>query len=113
MGADVPSAARMHVPALVAKDTSHVKLATVQRGERSENMITEHGSDTKTLHVWRMSALLEICSKEVREQMSQRVDELGEDYQALKARVNCYSTNHFDQRRGGFGTDGRRQCGPQ
>ena len=45
-------------------------------------MMTELGSET-----CRMSALLDTCPKEVREQILLRLDEFGEDCQTLKAKV--------------------------
>ena len=42
-------------------------------------MISELGGDAKIPDLWRMSALLEICPKDVKEQMMMmRLDEIGE-----------------------------------
>ena len=46
-----------------------------------------------------MSALLEICPKDVKEQMMMRVDEIGENHENLKAKVS-YTTNKTEQTRG-------------
>ena len=48
-----------------------------------------------------MSAVLEICAKELREQMLPRVGEIGEDCWSFKATVISHSTNTFEQSRGG------------
>ena len=37
-----------------------------------------------------MSSLLGICPKEVKEQMRMRLDEIGENYETLKAKVVSY-----------------------
>ena len=52
-----------------------------------------------------MSALLEIRSEAVKEQMMMRVDEIGENFENLKAKggvthVSC-TTNKTEQARGG------------
>ena len=50
-------------------------------------MTTQVGSDAKIPDVWRKSALSETCPKQAREQMLQRLDEVGENYQTLKVKV--------------------------
>ena len=40
-------------------------------------MMSELGGDAKIPDLWRMSALLEICPKDVKEQMLMRLDEIG------------------------------------
>ena len=47
--------------------------------------------------LWRMSALLEICPKDVKEQMLMRLDEIGEAYEALKNKLVSYTTNKLEQ----------------
>ena len=57
--------------------------------------------DAKILDLWRMSALLEMCLKDVKEQMMMRLDEIGENFENLKAKVVSYTTNKIEQARGG------------
>ena len=61
-----------------------------------------------------MSALLEICWDDVKEQMMLRLDEIGENCENLKAKVVSYTTNKTEQSRGGTEryvcSDGRRPC---
>ena len=47
-----------------------------------------------------MSALLELCLEEVKEQMM-RLHEIGENYENLKAKVVFYTFNKAEQTRGG------------
>ena len=49
----------------------------------------------------RMSALLEMCPKDVKEQMMTRMDEIGENYDNLKAKAVSYTTNMPGQTQGG------------
>ena len=44
-----------------------------------------------------MSALLEICPRDVKEQMLMRLDDIGENYKNLKAKVVSYTTNKTKQ----------------
>ena len=48
-----------------------------------------------------MSALLEICPRDVKEQILMRLDDIGENYENLKAKVVSYTTNKTKQARGG------------
>ena len=61
-----------------AKDVSQVRLAILQREEKWEAMMSELGRGAKIPDLWRMSALLEFCPTDVKEQMMMRVDEIGE-----------------------------------
>ena len=45
-------------------------------------------------------ALLEICPKDVKEQMLLRLDEVGENYENLKVKVISYTANKAEQSRG-------------
>ena len=49
--------------------------------------------DAKIPDLWRMSALLEICPKAVKEQMLMRLDESGENDGKFNAKVIFYTTN--------------------
>ena len=64
-------------PKLV-KDVGHVRLAIMQWEEKWEVMVSELGEGVKIPDLWRMSALLEICPMDVKEQMLLRLDEVGE-----------------------------------
>ena len=48
-----------------------------------------------------MSAFLDLCPEEVEEQMMMRLDEIGENYENLKAKVMFYTFNKARQTRGG------------
>ena len=69
-------------------------VATTSCEEKWKHMMTDIGGDTKMQDMWRMSALLEIFPKEVREQM------LRANCQTLKAQRISYSTDNIEQSRG-------------
>ena len=48
-----------------------------------------------------MAAFLEMCPKEIKEQVYLRIDEIGEDYEVLKAKVIGWISNKVEQERGG------------
>ena len=81
--------------------TSQVKLAIAQLEEKWKAMMSELGGDGRIPDLSRMSALLEICPKDVKEQMMMRLDEIGDKYENLKAEVVSYTTNKTEQARGG------------
>ena len=56
-------------------------------------MMSELGVGAKIPDLWRMSALLEICPNDVKEQMLLRLDEVGENYENLKVKVISYTSN--------------------
>ena len=68
--------------------------------EKWKVMMSELGGDAKIPDLWRMSALLEICPRDVKEQMLMRLDEIGENCLNLKAKVIIYTTNKAEQTRG-------------
>ena len=55
-------------------------------------MMAELGPEVKIPDLWRMSALLEISPRGVREAIEFRLDEIGEDYAKVKANVVAYVT---------------------
>ena len=90
-----------------AKDPSQVRLAIMQWEEKWKG---ELGGDVQIPDLWRMSALLEICPKDVEEQMMMRLDEIGENCEKLNSKVVSCTTNKTEQARGrDVCADG---CGP-
>ena len=85
----------------VVKDLKTLKLAIMQWEERWKSMMTELGIEAKIPELWKMSALLEICPKEVREQMLLKMDDIGENYEQMKNKIMSYTTNKIEQTRGG------------
>ena len=74
----------------------------MQWEEKWKAMMSELGKDAKIRDLWRMSALLDICPKDVKEQMMMmRLDENGENYENMLAKVVSYTTNKTEQTRGG------------
>ena len=76
----------------LAKDVRQVRLAIMQWEEKSKVMMSELGKDAKIAELWRMSALFEICPKDVKEQIMMRLDAIGENNENLHAEVVSYTT---------------------
>ena len=62
--------------------------------------MSELGGGAKIPDLWRMSALLEICPKDVKEHMLLRLDEVGKNCENLKVKVISYTSNKAEQSRG-------------
>ena len=70
----------------------------MQWEEKWKAMMSELGKDAKIRDLWRMSALLDICPKDVKEQMMMmRLDENGENYENMLAKVVSYTINKTEQ----------------
>ena len=69
----------------LVKDVSQVRPAIVQWEEKWKAMMSELGGDAKIPDLWRVSALLQICPKIVKEQMTMRQELTSENYENLKA----------------------------
>ena len=83
------------------KELGNVKKAIMDWEEKWNRMKAELGAEVKIPDLWRMSALLEICPQDLKEQMLMRLDEIGEDYEALKHKILTYATNKIEQTKGG------------
>ena len=55
----------------------------------------------RPLNLWRKSALLDMCSKDVKDQMMMKLDEVAVNYENFKAKVMSKTTNKTEQIRGG------------
>ena len=64
-------------------------------------MKSEIGRDAKIPNLWRMSALLEMCPKDVKEQMMMKLDEIAVNNGNFKAKMVSYMPNKTEQTRGG------------
>ena len=80
-----------------AKEVGQVRLAIMQWEEKWKVMMSELGAGAKIPDLWRMSGLLEICPKDVKEQMLSRLDEVGENYENLKVTVISYTSDKAEQ----------------
>ena len=80
----------------LAKDVSHVRSAITQWMESHD---VRTGKDAKIADLWRLSDLLKICPKDVKEQVMMRLDENS------KAKVVSYTTSKTERTRGG-----RQRC---
>ena len=84
-----------------AKAVGDVAVAVLEWEEKWKRMMGEIGHEAKIPDLWKMSALLEICPKNIQEQMMLRMDEIDEDYEKLKAKILGYVTNKVEQVRQG------------
>ena len=62
-------------------------------------MEAELGKDAKIPNLWRTSALLDMCPKDVQEQMMMKLDEIAVNYENFKAKVMSNTTNKTEQTR--------------
>ena len=85
----------------VVKNLKLLRLAIMQWEEKWKSMMSELGSEAKIPELWRMSALLEMCPREVKDQMLLKLDDIGENYEQLKNKVISYTTNRVEQNRSG------------
>ena len=90
-----------------AKNLRDVGAMILEWEGRWKRMMAELGPDAKIPDLWRMSALLEICPRGVREAIELRLDEIGEDYANMKAKIIAYVTNRVE---GGGSSDGGGWC---
>ena len=67
-----------------AKDVGQVRLAIMQWKKSGNRRCRSSEGDAKIPDLWRVSPLLEICPKDVKEQMVMRLDEIGENYEELQ-----------------------------
>ena len=79
-----------------AKNLRDVGAMVLEWEGRWKRMMAELGPDAKIPDLWRMSALLEICPRGVREAIELRLDEIGEDYAKMKANIIAYVTNRVE-----------------
>jgi hypothetical protein len=80
-----------------SKDVAGVRVAILNWEERWRGMMSELQGEARIPSLWKMSALLEVCPKEVKDQMMLRIDEVDEDYEKLKARILSYVNNRVEQ----------------
>ena len=70
-------------------------------GRQGKAMKSELGKDVKIPNLWRTSAQLEICPKDVKEQMMMKLDEIAVSCENCKSKVVSHTTNKTEQTRGG------------
>ena len=89
-------------PKLV-KDVGHVRLAIMQWEEKWEVMMSELGEGVKIQDLWRMSGLLEICPKDVKET---DFVEVGRSRRELREPQGEGDIVHVEQGRAGTRSEG-------
>jgi hypothetical protein len=81
------------------KELAMLRVAVLEWERRWEAMMMELGKEAVIPDLWRMSALLEICPKELKEAMLMKLDEVGESYGALKEKIINYAINKTEASR--------------
>ena len=79
-----------------AKNLREVGTQILEWEGRWRRMMAELGTDVRIPDLWRMSALLEICPRGVREAMELQLDVIGESYEVMKTKVIAYVTNRVE-----------------
>ncbi len=82
------------------------KLEEVESGvmeweQKWRRMERDLGEDMKIPIIWKMAALMEIVPKNIQDQLLMRMDEIGENYEALREKLIQYATNKMEQVRRG------------
>ena len=88
-------------------DVSKVKLAILSWEARWNGMMEELGEGVTVPELWKMSAVLQLCPKDVNDTLELRLDEL-DTYDKLKHCIISYTTNKSERTRG-EGGGGRAQ----
>ena len=65
-----------------------------------KRMEREQEKDIKIPKIWKMSAMLKLCPKEIVDMVELRWDEIGEEYERLKDRVIGWATTKAEKRGG-------------
>ena len=71
-------------------------MAILQWEENWKGIESELGKDAMMPALWRMSVMLEICPKDVKDHLMVRLGEIGENYENFKAKVVSHTTNKRD-----------------
>ena len=77
------------------------KLEEVESGvmeweQKWRRMARDLGKDMKIPTIWKMAALMEIVPKNIQDQLLMRMDEIGENYGALREKLIQYATNKME-----------------
>ena len=80
-----------------AKDAQSLIAAILQWEDKWRKMIQEVAKDTKIPPIWKMAAFMELCPKDIQDQVYIMIDEIGEDYEKLKSKVVAWASNKVAQ----------------
>ena len=79
-----------------ARGMKEVGIMIMEWEGKWRRMMAELGPDIRIPDLWRMSALLEICPKGVKDAIELRLDEIGEDYSKMRAKVMAFVDNRVE-----------------
>ena len=68
--------------------------------EYKRNAMMKENGRAEVPPIWTIAAFLELCPKDVREQVYLRIDEIGDNFEVLKQKVIAWITNQVEQERG-------------
>ena len=89
-------------PRMVQK-LEEVESGVMEWEQKWRRMERDLGKDMKIPVIWKMAALMEIVPKNIQDQLLMRMDEIGENYEALREKLIQYATNKVEQMRRGKG----------
>ena len=84
-----------------AQKLEEVESGVMEWEQKWRRMERELGKDMKIPIIWKMAALMEIAPKNIQDQLLMRMDEIGENYEALREKLIQYATNKMEQMRRG------------
>ena len=84
-----------------ARDMQQLKTCILAWEERWRAILGDLELGATIPRMWKMAAFLELCPKEVKDQMFQRMDEIGQNYEVLREKVLSYTANKVEHTRGG------------
>ena len=92
---------RMQKACMYPKEAKLEEMATAVLAweEKWKKMLAEY-PDVKIPELWKMAAMHMLCPKEIKEVLDVHWDEIGEDYEKMKAKVVAWATNRAKKKGG-------------
>ena len=92
---------RMQKACMYPKEAKLEEMATAVLAweEKWKKMLAEY-PDVKIPELWKMAAMHMLCPKEIKDVLDVYWDEIGEDYEKMKAKVVAWATNRAEKKGG-------------
>ena len=92
---------RMQKACVYPKEAKVEEMATaVLAWEEKRKKVLAEYPDIKIPELWKMAAMHMLCPKEIKEVLDVHWDEIGEDYEKMKAKVVAWATNRAEKKGG-------------
>ena len=90
---------RIHKECMYPSQVKDVKLLTsaIFQWEDKWNAMLKEMKDPSVPELWKMAAFLELCPKDIRDQVFLRIDEIKENYAVLREKVLGWVANRVEQ----------------